>query len=259
MGPSDSDQAVVDSELRVLGATNLRIIDASVMPVIPSGNTYAPTLMIAEKGSDLIMRQWENVPSTLSANRPSNQRLRPFRPLLSSSSGGGLLSVMEGYFNGRPDISTVSSLPGYQQRPTSSRPGSDTGNSELDEVLKFLNVTSSDNFGADNGTLQIDIDNIIKNLPAVDSSKGLSTASVAGTSIVPTAESFPTEEERNDANKSVESATDELIDVVKKQLEQSSMSSTTSSSLHSTPSEGSLDFPKSMEEHSSSEETFGTL
>jgi choline dehydrogenase len=45
---------VVDAELRVHGIANLRICDASVMPRIVSGNTNAPTLMIAEKGADLI-------------------------------------------------------------------------------------------------------------------------------------------------------------------------------------------------------------
>ena len=48
--------AVVDQELRVRGIGQLRVIDASVMPRIPSGNTNAPTIMIADKASDLILR-----------------------------------------------------------------------------------------------------------------------------------------------------------------------------------------------------------
>jgi choline dehydrogenase len=46
--------AVVDGELRVLGLDGLRVVDASVMPTIPRGNTNAPTIMVAEKASDLI-------------------------------------------------------------------------------------------------------------------------------------------------------------------------------------------------------------
>jgi choline dehydrogenase len=47
--------AVVDSELRVHGIDGLRVVDASVMPDVPSGNTNAPTIMIAERASDLIL------------------------------------------------------------------------------------------------------------------------------------------------------------------------------------------------------------
>jgi choline dehydrogenase-like flavoprotein len=46
--------SVVDAELRVFGVERLRIIDASVMPSVPGGNTNAPTIMVAEKGADLI-------------------------------------------------------------------------------------------------------------------------------------------------------------------------------------------------------------
>jgi Choline dehydrogenase and related flavoproteins len=47
--------AVVDQELKIHGLQNIRVVDASVMPEITSGNLNAPTLMIAEKASDLIL------------------------------------------------------------------------------------------------------------------------------------------------------------------------------------------------------------
>ena len=54
MGTGDDPGAVVDTRLRVFGVTGLRVVDASVMPTITSGNTNSPTLMIAERASDMI-------------------------------------------------------------------------------------------------------------------------------------------------------------------------------------------------------------
>jgi choline dehydrogenase len=53
MGP-DPASAVVDATLRVYGVEGLRVIDASVFPTVTSGNTNAPTIMVAEKGAALI-------------------------------------------------------------------------------------------------------------------------------------------------------------------------------------------------------------
>jgi choline dehydrogenase len=54
MGPDADALAVLDARLRVRGIGALRVVDASIMPTITSGNTNSPTLMIAERGSDMI-------------------------------------------------------------------------------------------------------------------------------------------------------------------------------------------------------------
>jgi choline dehydrogenase-like flavoprotein len=55
MGRADDANAVVDARLRVIGIEALRVIDASVMPSITSGNTNSPTMMIAEKGAAMVL------------------------------------------------------------------------------------------------------------------------------------------------------------------------------------------------------------
>ena len=54
MGSASDANAVVDARLRVHGVAQLRVVDASIMPTITSGNTNSPTIMIAERGSEMI-------------------------------------------------------------------------------------------------------------------------------------------------------------------------------------------------------------
>ncbi len=58
----NGDGSVVDPQLRVRGVTNLRIMDTSIMPVIPSGNTNGPTMAMAWRAADLILQDTEDMP-----------------------------------------------------------------------------------------------------------------------------------------------------------------------------------------------------
>ena len=52
----NDEQAVVDHQLRVRGVDRLWVVDASIMPTLPSGNTNATAIMIGEKGADLVAK-----------------------------------------------------------------------------------------------------------------------------------------------------------------------------------------------------------
>ncbi|GBN60238.1 Glucose dehydrogenase [FAD, quinone] [Araneus ventricosus] len=59
MGDPKDDTTVVDPQLRVKGIEGLRVVDASIMPILPSGNINTPTIMVAEKASDIIKQTIE--------------------------------------------------------------------------------------------------------------------------------------------------------------------------------------------------------
>jgi choline dehydrogenase len=81
-----ADTAVCDPELRVRGVDALRVVDASVMPAVPRGNTNAPTIAIAERAADLIRGSTPLAPAEVDRPaQPSSSASRRSRKLRSAS------------------------------------------------------------------------------------------------------------------------------------------------------------------------------
>ena len=81
MGKATDSDAVVDSKLQVLGIEGLRVVDASVMPTIVSGNTQAATIVIAEKGAAMMKEHWITEAENqkiwwLNGNKAKNRKVR---------------------------------------------------------------------------------------------------------------------------------------------------------------------------------------
>jgi choline dehydrogenase len=79
MGLDSDPMAVTDARLRVHGIEGLRVIDASIMPTITSGNTNSPTLMIAEKGAAMILEDQKHI-STPAKRLAQTEQSTMFRP-----------------------------------------------------------------------------------------------------------------------------------------------------------------------------------
>lgn len=81
MARPDDPNAVVDTECRVLGLAGVRVVDASVFPTVPYGNINAPTIMVAEKAADAILKKPPLPPIAAEAwidpNWQTQQRLGP--------------------------------------------------------------------------------------------------------------------------------------------------------------------------------------
>jgi 5-(hydroxymethyl)furfural/furfural oxidase len=79
MGPASDRHAVVDTQGRVHGAQGLRVVDASLMPRLPSANTNIPTIMIAEKIADTML----NIQAGSSACEQSQDSTHPTHSTIS--------------------------------------------------------------------------------------------------------------------------------------------------------------------------------
>ncbi|XP_044260506.1 uncharacterized protein LOC123008646 [Tribolium madens] len=125
MGPYWDQEAVVDPQLRVYGIKGLRVIDASIMPNLVSGNTNAPAIMIGEKGSDLIKEFWIKT-ARYAGKMSSHAQMNLFsitRMALTLGPGlGFLLYLHSSTMTHRPDIldreHRVHDVPMYQIQPS---------------------------------------------------------------------------------------------------------------------------------------------
>jgi choline dehydrogenase len=81
MGSSKDSMVVVDNQLRVIGVENLRVIDASVFPSVPSANINAATIMLAEKASDILLCKPALQPEAL----PSHSQLSALKAQIASA------------------------------------------------------------------------------------------------------------------------------------------------------------------------------
>lgn len=81
MGSPDDAMTVVDTECKVIGLESLRVVDASVFPTVTNGNINAPTIMVAERASDIILEEPllppSSAPSWIDENWETRQRERP--------------------------------------------------------------------------------------------------------------------------------------------------------------------------------------
>lgn len=73
MGPDSDPEAVLTPELKVRKVKNLRVVDASIMPIIPSANTNAASIMVGEKGSDLIKATWSETVEVPTRTMPKEE------------------------------------------------------------------------------------------------------------------------------------------------------------------------------------------